>query len=283
MKTQKSNNFISAIFGSRKISRVVLMAYILVPIFLFAVGFASWTIVTPEFGFFANGGFVGNKLLDSTRYIKLNDEFAPFTNTYMVGGFTNDKGEVLDTSKFTIKFTIKLGQCQSLFTEAGGKLYFTFSLCFADRTESTTLFNVDNFTYSAKLSTSPEDEGITLGYNNIGVDPTSKQDIAQTGVIVRNYVMKSPTNTDEIETSTSGSYVFVLVFDFPKADSNFGPTSEDSTVTLSIDYMLTPKSATIYRELMDIILGVEDNLQTGETDNQKSLMIDVRITDYNPY
>ena len=73
MKTQKSNNFISAIFGSRKISRVVLMAYILVPIFLFAVGFASWTIVTPEFGFFANGGFVGNKLLDSTRYIKLND------------------------------------------------------------------------------------------------------------------------------------------------------------------------------------------------------------------
>ena len=77
--------------------------------------------------------------------------------------------------------------------------------------------------------------------------------------------------------------MFVLVFDFPKADSNFGPTSEDSTVTLSIDYMLTPKSATIYRELMDIILGVEDNLQTGETDNQKSLMIDVRITDYNPY
>ncbi|MBR7176660.1 MAG: hypothetical protein IKD26_00405 [Clostridia bacterium] len=279
MKTQKSNNFISAIFGSRKISRVVLMAYILVPIFLFAVGFASWTIVTPEFGFFANGGFVGNKLLDSTRYIKLKDEYAPFTNTYMVGGFTNDQGEVLDTSKFTIDFTIKLGQCQSLFTEAGEKLYFTFSLCFADRTESTTLFNVDNFTYSAKLSTS---EGyITLGYNNIGGWTTSEQDIAQTGVSVSNYVMKSSTNT--IETSTSGSYVFVIVFDFSEADSSFGPTSADSTVTLSIDYMLTPKSATIYRELMDIILGVEDNLQTGETDNQKSLMIDVRITDYNPY
>ena len=280
MKTQKSNNFISAIFGSRKISRVVLMAYILVPIFLFAVGFASWTIVTPEFGFFANGGFVGNKLLDSTRYIKLKDEFAPFTNTYMVGGFTNDQGEVLDTSKFTIDFAIKLGQCQSLFTEAGGKLYFTFSLCFADRTESTTLFNVDNFTYSAKLSTSSGD--ITLGYNNIGVDPTSKQKIAETGVSVRNFVMKSSTNTDEIETSTSGSYVFVLVFNFP-ANSSFGPTSEDSTVTLSIDYKLTPQSATIYRELMDIILGVEDNLQTGETNNQKSLMSDVRITDYNPY
>jgi|GEM_PF-2413422 len=278
MKTQKSNNFISAIFGSRKISRVVLMAYILVPIFLFAVGFASWTIVTPEFGFFANGGFVGNKLLDSTRYIKLNDEFAPFTNTYMVGGFTNDQGEVLDTSKFTIDFTIKLGQCQSLFSEAGGKLYFTFSLCFADRTESTTLFNVDNFTYSAKLSTSSGD--ITLGYNNNGGYTTSEQDIAQTGVSVRNYVMKSSTNT--IETATSGSYVFVLVFNFP-ANSNFGPTSADSTVTLSIDYMLTPQSATIYRELMDIILGVEDNLQTGETNNQKSLMIDVRITDYNPY
>ena len=256
------------------------MAYILVPIFLFAVGFASWTIVTPEFGFFANGGFVGNKLLDSTRYIKLNDEFAPFTNTYMVGGFTNDQGEVLDTSKFTIKFTIKLGQCQSLFTEAGGELYFTFSLCFADRTESTTLFNVDNFTYSAKLSTSSGD--ITLGYNNIGVDPTSKQKIAETGVSVRNFVMKSSTNTDEIETSTSGSYVFVLVFNFP-ANSSFGPTSEDSTVTLSIDYKLTPQSATIYRELMDIILGVEDNLQTGETNNQKSLMSDVRITDYTPY
>lgn len=278
MKTQKSNNFISAIFGSGKISRVVLMAYILVPIFLFAVGFASWTIVTPEFGFFANGGFVGNKLLDSTRYIKLNDEYAPFTNTYMVGGFTNDQGEVLDTSKFTIGFTIELGQCQSLFAEAGGKLYFTFSLCFADRTESTTLFNVDNFTYSAKLSTSSGD--ITLGYNNIGGYTTSEQDIAQTGVSVSNYVMKSSTNT--IETSTSGSYVFVIVFDFP-ADSNFGPTSADSTVTLSIDYKLTPQSATIYRELMDIILGVEDNLQTGETNNRKSLMSDVRITDYNPY
>ncbi len=278
MKTQKSNNFISAIFGSGKISRVVLMAYILVPIFLFAVGFASWTIVTPEFGFFANGGFVGNKLLDSTRYIKLKDEYAPFTNTYMVGGFTNDDGEVLDTSKFTIDFTIMLGQCQSLFSEAGGKLYFTFSLCFADRTESTTLFNVDNFTYSAKLSTSSGD--ITLGYNNIGGYTTSEQDIAQTGVSVSNYVMKSSTNT--IETSTSGSYVFVIVFDFP-ADSNFGPTSADSTVTLSIDYKLTPQSATIYRELMDIILGVEDNVQTGETNNQKSLMSDVRITDYNPY
>lgn len=278
MKTQKSNNFISAIFGSRKISRVVLMAYILVPIFLFAVGFASWTIVTPEFGFFANGGFVGNKLLDSTRYIKLKDEYAPFTNTYMVGGFTNDQGEVLDTSKFTIDFTIKLGQCQSLFSEAGGKLYFTFSLCFADRTESTTLFNVDNFTYSAKLSTSKGD--ITLGYNNIGGYTTSEQDIAETGVSVSNYVMKSSTNT--IETSTSGSYVFVIVFDFP-ANSSFGPTSADSTVTLSIDYKLTPQSATIYRELMDIILGVEDNLQTGETNNQKSLMSDVRITDYNPY
>ena len=279
MKTQKSNNFISAIFGSRKISRVVLMAYILVPIFLFAVGFASWTIVTPEFGFFANGGFVGNKLLDSTRYIKLKDEFAPFTNTYMVGGFTNDQGEVLDTSKFTIDFTIKLGQCQSLFTEAGGKLYFTFSLCFADRTESTTLFNVDNFTYSAKLSTNSGDI-IPLGYNNDGGYTTSEQDIAQTGVSVSNYVMKSSTNT--IETSTSGSYVFVIVFDFP-ANSSFGPTSADSTVTLSIDYKLTPQSATIYRELMDIILGVEDNVQTGETNNQKSLMSDVRITDYNPY
>ena len=290
MKTQKSNNFISAIFGSRKISRVVLMAYILVPIFLFAVGFASWTIVTPEFGFFTNGGFVGNKLLDSTRYIKLNDEYAPFTNTYMVGGFTitNDEGEVLevlDTSKFTINFIIKLGQCKSLFTEAGAndemKLYFTFSLCFADRTESTTLFNVDNFTYSAKLSTSPEYEDINLGYNNTGGWTTSEQDIAQTGVKVSNYVMKSSTNT--IETSTSGSYVFVLVFNFEDAESSFGPTSEDSTVTLSIDYKLTPQSATIYRELMDIILGVEDNLQTGETNNQKSLMSDVRITDYNPY
>lgn len=280
MKAQKSNNFISTIFGSRKISRVVLMAYILVPIFLFAVGFASWTIVTPEFGFFANGGFVGNKLLDSTRYIKLNDEYAPFTNTYMVGGFTNDQGEVLDTSKFTIDFTIKLGQCQSLFSEAGGKLYFTFSLCFADRTESTTLFNVDNFTYSAKLSTSPEYEDINLGYNNTGGYTTSEQDIAQTGVSVSNYVMKSSTNT--IETSTSGSYVFVLVFDFP-ANSSFGPTSADSTVTLSIDYMLTPQSEDSYRELMDIILGVEDNVQTGETNNQKSLMSDVRITDYNPY
>ena len=278
MKTQKSNNFISAIFGSRKISRVVLMAYILVPIFLFAVGFASWTIVTPEFGFFANGGFVGNKLLDSTRYIKLNDEFAPFTNTYMVGGFTNDQGEVLDTSKFTIGFTIKLGQCQSLFTEAGGKLYFTFSLCFADRTESTKLFNVDNFTYSAKLSTTSSGD-ITLGYNDGGYT-TSAQNIAQTGVSVSNYVMKSSTNT--IETSTSGSYVFVIVFNFP-ANSSFGPTSADSTVTLSIDYKLTPQSATIYRELMDIILGVEDDVQTGETNNQKSLMSDVRITDYNPY
>ena len=276
MKTQKSNNFISAIFGSRKISRVVLMAYILVPIFLFAVGFASWTIVTPEFGFFANGGFVGNKLLDSTRYINLKNNYKPFTNTYMVGGFTNDQGEVLDTSKFTIDFTIKLGQCQSLFTEAGGKLYFTFSLCFADRTESTTLFNVDNFTYSAELSTSSGDI-ITLGYNNGGYT-TSEQDIAETGVSVSNYVMKSNT----IETSTSGSYVFVIVFNFP-ANSSFGPTSEDSTVTLSIDYKLTPQSATIYRELMDIILGVEDNLQTGETNNQKSLMSDVRITDYNPY
>ena len=164
-----------------------------------------------------------------------------------------------------------------MFTEAGGKLYFTFSLCFADRTESTKLFNVDNFTYSAKLSTSKG--GITLGYNDGGYT-TSEQDIAQTGVSVSNYVMKSSTNT--IETSTSGSYVFVIVFYFP-ADSNFGPTSEDSTVTLSIDYKLTPQSATIYRELMDIILGVEDNLQTGETNNQKSLMSDVRITDYNPY
>ena len=275
MKTQKSNNFISAIFGSGKISRVVLMAYILVPIFLFAVGFASWTIVTPEFGFFANGGFVGNKLLDSTRYIKLKDEYAPFTNTYMVGGFTNDEGEVLDTSKFTIDFTIMLGQCQSLFAEAGGKLYFTFSLCFADRTESTTLFNVDNFTYSAKLSSS-EPEDITLGYINTDKDwIESEQDIAQTGVSVSNYVMKSSTNT--IETSTSGSYVFVIVFNFPP-NSSFGPTSEDSTVTLSIDYMLTPKQTPeqpSYRELMDIILG--------ETNNQKSLMSDVRITDYNPY
>ena len=165
-----------------------------------------------------------------------------------------------------------------MFTEAGGKLYFTFSLCFADRTESTKLFNVDNFTYSAKLSTTSSGD-ITLGYNDGGYT-TSAQNIAQTGVSVSNYVMKSSTNT--IETSTSGSYVFVIVFNFP-ANSSFGPTSADSTVTLSIDYKLTPQSATIYRELMDIILGVEDDVQTGETNNQKSLMSDVRITDYNPY
>lgn len=274
MKTQKSNNLISVIFGSKKISRVMLLAYILAPIFIFAVGFASWTIVTPGFGFFANGSFVGNELLDSTKYIKLHNEHQPFSSTYMVGGFTNDAGEVLDTTKFSIDFNIELGQCQTIFDEqTGGTLYFTFSLCFADRTESTKFFANDNFTYEVTFSW--EDDGATesvkLGFLEDGTYKTAEQELASTGVSAQNYVIGS---TSTIETSTTSSYVFVIELNFP-ANSEFGPSSDNSQMKMSIDYTITPQTAEIYRELMDIIMG--------EDTNQRGLMSDVRITDYNPY
>ena len=173
MNKQKSNNFIAAVFGNKKISRVVLMAYILAPIFIFAVGFASWTIVTPEFGFITNGSFVGNQLLDSTKYISLSDPNSPFTATTTVGGFVATDGAITNKTTLSVKFDIELGQCQALFnSETGGDLYFTFALCFADRMESD-LFDVKNFAVA-----------VTIGGKTVSTDKTAvtTEMMSETGV-----------------------------------------------------------------------------------------------------
>lgn len=272
MNKQKSHNFISAILGNKKISRVVLMAYILAPIFIFAVGFASWTIVTPEFGFITNGSFVGNQLLDSTKYISLSDQHAPFTATTTVGGFVienklpDGSTEHIITNKTTlgVDFDVELGQCQALFnSESGGDLFFTFALCFADRMEST-LFNVENFDVAVKLG---------------GKEITSEQAVEvpcnlteSTGVTAIIQSIKAEgTDTLATELATSSTYVFVLKLHFPAYTSALTSVAK---VELSLDYTLTPQSAEHYRTLMDIVFGADGM--------SKSLMSDVRITDYEP-
>ena len=276
MNKQKSHNFISAILGNKKISRVVLMAYILAPIFIFAVGFASWTIVTPEFGFITNGSFVGNQLLDSTKYISLSDQHEPFTATTTVGGFVienklpDGSTEHIITNKTTlgVDFDVELGQCQALFnSESGGDLYFTFALCFADRMEST-LFNVDNFDVAVKLG---------------GKEITSEQAVEvpcnlteSTGVTAIIQPIKAEdADTLATELATSSTYVFVLKLHFPaEGDKGYKLLGSDVIAELSIDYTLTPQDATHYRTLMDIVFGADGM--------SKSLMSDVRITDYEP-
>lgn len=271
MKTQKSNNFIAAIFGSKRISRVVLMAYILAPILIFAVGFASWTIVTPEFGFFANGSFVGNQLMDSTKYISLKNPDSPFTTTYVVGGFSNDQGHLVDTTTFDIDFNVELGQCQSLFdVESGGTLYFTFGLCFADRTESTELFDKENFDFELNFSWLSDGQTVT---QTVG---TTDVALADTDVTAKISQIKLEGETElTTETATSSSYVFVLELHCPANNADFGPLSSNSQMTLNVKYTITPQTASDYRALMNIILS--------EQENNKTLMSDVRITDYKPY
>ena len=273
MNKQKSHNFISAILGNKKISRVVLMAYILAPIFIFAVGFASWTIVTPEFGFITNGSFVGNQLLDSTKYISLSDQHEPFTATTTVGGFVienklpDGSTEHIITNKTTlgVDFDIELGQCQALFSNSSDErdLYFTFALCFADRMEST-LFNIDNFDVAVKLG---------------GKEITSTQEVEvpcnlteSTGVTAIIQPIKAEdADTLATELATSSTYVFVLKLHFPAYTSALTSAAK---VELSIDYTLTPQDAKHYRTLMDIVFGADGM--------SKSLMSDVRITDYEP-
>ncbi len=275
MNKSKSNNFIAAILGNKKISRVVLMAYILAPIFIFAVGFASWTIVTPEFGFITNGSFVGNQLLDSTKYISLDDHNTPFTATTTVGGFVienqlpDGKTEHIVTDKTTlgVKFDIELGQCQALFdSEAGGDLYFTFALCFADRMEST-LFDAKNF-----------EVAVTIGGENVGTSTTAvtTELMADTGVTATIKSFKADEKADyATEAATSSTYVFVLQLHFPAEGAGYKYIASNIVADLTINYTLTPQSAQHYRALMDVVFG--------ETGKSKSLMSDVRITDYAPY
>ncbi len=276
MNKSKSNNFIAAVWGNKKISRVVLMAYILAPIFIFAVGFASWTIVTPEFGFITNGSFVGNQLLDSTKYISLDDHNTPFTATTTVGGFVIEnklpdgttEHIVTNRTTFGVNFDIELGQCQALFdSEAGGDLYFTFALCFADRMEST-LFNVDNF-----------EVAVTIGGKTVTTSETAvTTDImADTGVTATIKSFKAEGATEfATEAVTSSTYVFVMQLHFPaNSENGYRPIPPIAVADLAIQYTLTPQSAEHYRALMDLVFG--------ETGKSKSLMSDVRITDYEPF
>ncbi|MBR1954344.1 MAG: hypothetical protein IKA29_00290, partial [Clostridia bacterium] len=237
----------------------------LAPIFIFAVGFASWTIVTPEFGFITNGSFVGNQLLDSTKYISLSDDNQAFTATTTVGGFITKDGTITNKTTLGVKFNIELGQCQTLFnSESGGDLYFTFALCFADRMEST-LFNVDNFDVAVKLG---------------GKEITSEQAVEvpcnlteSTGVTAIIQSIKAEgSDTLATELATSSTYVFVLKLHFPAYTSALTSVAK---VELSLDYTLTPQSAEHYRTLMDIVFGADGM--------SKSLMSDVRITDYEPF
>lgn len=283
MKKQQSNNFIATIFGAKRISRVVLMAYILAPILIFAVGFASWTIVTPEFGFFTNGSFVGNQLMDSTKYISLKNPDSPFASKYVVGGFVNDQGHLVDTTTFDIEFDVKLGQCQTLFdAESGGTLYFTFALCFADRTESTELFDIGNFDFTVDLTYG--ESVVTLGNVADGQLVLSKK-IADAGVTATISQIVNTTfaddgvtkiTTTDNETATSSSYVFVLEIKFPaNTSSDYVGLTAEGRLSLKINYTITPQTADDYRALMNIILR--------EQENSKTLMSDVRITDYKPY
>ncbi len=245
------------------------MAYILAPIFIFAVGFASWTIITPSISFFSNGSFIANGLMDSTKYISLTNPGSTFTTSYMVGGFVGENGAVMDTTKFTIQFNIELDECNAIYngedSEASSNkvLYFSFSLCFADRTESDVLFQVENFEPKVTL------EGFT-GKASENDQHTSTFSNTATKLTDTNGVVATLSTKEEI---TSSSYVFVLALDFNNLDTI--NTFPDTTALLTVEYMLTPQSATVYRELMDIIMA------GGKT--SKGLMIDVRITDYAPY
>jgi hypothetical protein len=268
MNKQKSNNFIAAVFGNKKISRVVLMAYILAPIFIFAVGFASWTIVTPEFGFITNGSFVGNQLLDSTKYISLSNQHEPFTATTTVGGFITTDGTITNKTTLGVKFNIELGQCQTLFnSESGGDLYFTFALCFADRMESD-LFNVDNFETKVTIGGKTVDTTDTAVTTDVMID---------TGVTATIKSFKAEGATElGVEAVTSSTYVFVMQLHFPGSkESNYQYIASTISAELAIDYILTPQNADHYRALMDIVFGADGM--------SKSLMSDVRITDYAPY
>ena len=268
MNKQKSHNFISAILGNKKISRVVLMAYILAPIFIFAVGFASWTIVTPEFGFITNGSFVGNQLLDSTKYISLSDDNQAFTATTTVGGFITEDGTITNKTTLGVKFKIQLGQCQALLSNSSDNrdLYFTFALCFADRMEST-LFDVENF-----------EATVTIGGAEVNTSGTEViANNANTGVVATIKAFQPEKNADfATEAVTSSTYVFVMQLYFPaEGDKGYKLLGSDVIAELSIDYTLTPQDATHYRTLMDIVFGADGM--------SKSLMSDVRITDYEPF
>ena len=269
MNKSKSNNFIAAVFGNKKISRVVLMAYILAPIFIFAVGFASWTIVTPEFGFITNGSFVGNQLLDSTKYISLSDPNSPFTATTTVGGFVAENGAITNKTTLGVKFKIELGQCQALFnSESGGDLYFTFALCFADRTEAKELFDVDNFEVAVKIG----EKTITETPVEIACNLSETTGVKAT---IKSFRAEGATEF-ATEAATSSTYVFVMQLHFPAStEASYRYISTIATAELAIDYTLTPASADDYRDLMDVVFG-----PNGKS---KSLMSDIRITDYKPF
>ena len=275
MNKQKSNNFIAAILGNKKISRVVLMAYILAPIFIFAVGFASWTIVTPEFGFVTNGSFVGNQLLDSTKYINLSEDNKAFTVTTTVGGFlvpdedNENVTHILDKYTFSIGFDIKLGQCQNLFApKAGGPLYFTFGLCFSDRDEAPDWFKVDNLDCEATITWSDTNSTYKAKLTTVETDNTTAQ-LTGTGVSAKISTLSNGLK----ETATSSSYVFMLELNFPsESEPNYVDMDDDVKVSIDLDYTLTPSSPANYRALLDVLFG--------GTNNKKSLMSDVLITDY---
>ena len=275
MNKQKSNNFIAAILGNKKISRVVLMAYILAPIFIFAVGFASWTIVTPEFGFVTNGSFVGNQLLDSTKYINLSEDNKAFTVTTTVGGFlvpdenNENVTHILDKYTFSIGFDIKLGQCQNLFTpKDGGPLYFTFGLCFFDRDEAPDWFQVKNLDCEATITWSDTNSTYKAKLTTVETDNTTAQ-LTGTGVSAKISTLSNGLK----ETATSSSYVFMLELNFPsESEPNYVDMDDDVKVSIDLDYTLTPSSPAHYRALLDVLFG--------GTNNKKSLMSDVLITDY---
>ena len=273
MKNQKPNKFIAALFGAKRISRVILTAYILVPILIFAVGFASWTTLTTEIGFSVNGSFISNELLDSTKYVSLKDENAPFSTTTTIGGFTTPDGDIVDTTSFAIDFNVKIGHCQALFSdEAGGKLYFTFGLCFSDRTEVPYLFETGNFEYETTISWTDDDDEQNSAV--LTATPATLKDMGVKASLSRIKPAGAADYTNE--TATSSSYVFVMVLEFlPEANADYVSLKESAQISINVNYTLTPQTATHYRALMDVIFD-DDN-------KTKALMSDVRITDYAPY
>ena len=207
-------------------------------------------------------------MLDSTKYISLSNQHEPFTATTTVGGFVATDGTITNKTTLGVKFDIELGQCQALFnSETGGDLYFTFALCFADRMESD-LFDVENF--EAK---------VTIGGTPIGTTATDVivESMVSTGVTATIKSFKAEGETEfATEAKTSSTYVFVMQLHFPGSnEGNYKYIASNISAELAIDYTLTPQSAEHYRALMDAVFG--------DTGKSKSLMSDVRITDYQPF
>lgn len=215
MKDSEKKNKIFGFLSGKNVKKFVLIMYLTVPLFVFAVGFSAWTIIGHQIdGNGASGSFVADGIINSYDYVTPGSGINSLQ--LFPTGFIDGDGNVKSSATIEITHTLHNAGCKKLVENNSDKtLYADFTLMFSNGNEYKAFFNNLSCEISAK-----DTAGNTVDLS------------ALSGVTIT-------------RTNTTASYKTCVTFN---PDNLY-----DGNITLTFKYTVSPSAAdylTIYNEMV---------------------------------